>query len=83
VYATNTTLNGIQFIHQPVSQLQASCEAAEIFDVRQDGNYREFGVCYFSENVQMMWWVVEGRVFKLDLLPQFDTTGIHPCWPVP
>lgn len=81
VHGSNATLNGVRFVSQPTADLQTLCMAAKIHDMRPDGDYGEFGTCYFSESAGLMLWAVDDHVTKLDIFPRYDDLGNQPYWP--
>jgi hypothetical protein len=83
VYGSNAVLNRIRFISQPTAHLVALCEAAQIWDMRQEEDFGEFGICYFSESLGVMLWAVDGYVTTLNIFPKYDEAGNVPCFPKP
>jgi hypothetical protein len=79
---SQTILNGVRFIGTHEINFDTLCSFAGIDDLRPDGDYGEYGSCYWSESLGLMLWVEAGYVVKIHLFPKYDATGNQPIWPV-
>jgi hypothetical protein len=78
---SHAVFNGVRFIGRHTTDLGGLCDSAGIGDLLPDGDYGEYGSCYWSESLGFMLWIESGYVVKLHLFPKFDATGNQPCWP--
>ncbi len=77
----HAVINGVRFIGRHITDLDTLCCSAGIGDLGPDGEYDEYGSCYWSESSGLMLWIESRHVVSLHIFLKYDASGIQPCWP--
>lgn len=81
-YHTYYLLNGIEFIDMSEADLLREAPKAGIHDLELDFNEDEtYGKNYASDELGLLFWVLEGVVDSVSILPQYADNEEDIIWP--